>query len=365
MSLSTSYSLTKYYSNFFPYEILFALFNRHEPFENLELIYQTENGKFPRCSTIIKNAKTFHKTVTQSIPKRIEVVNYNNCPYPNRYLLGDEFKVESKYLVFDIDIDDYDIVRICECKNDDNKGSYCKKCWFLVTHSAKILALFLETYYGFRNIFCVFSGRRGIHLWVVDKKCLQLTENSRKTLIKNIKSMFLKYPKLKLLSLCKSTIETYFERNENALFSAKFKDAFLSYLSENKIADRVVNVITNCLNLLKDQSDKKRNSIQTKPLQEFEKLCVKKDIDVIHYLFKFICTPRLDENVTQRFYHPIKMPFCIHDKTNNVCHAISCENIQNFYPELSNIIQCNNLIGNDKDTIARFEKSIELIKNTF
>jgi DNA primase catalytic subunit len=78
-------------------------------------------------------------------------------------------------------------------------------------------------------------------------------------------------------------------------------------------------------------------------------------------LLKFICVPRIDENVTRRFYHAIKMPFCVHNATNAISHAISEEDILNFYPSHENTINVNELFKNDKETVERFKKSVSLL----
>ncbi|PIC38915.1 hypothetical protein B9Z55_010775 [Caenorhabditis nigoni] len=75
---------------------------------------------------------------------------------------------------FDIDLTDYDNVRNC-CK----EATVCPKCWKFMVLAVKILDFLLDDMFGFNARMWVFSGRRGVHCWVGDKKARMLTNNHR------------------------------------------------------------------------------------------------------------------------------------------------------------------------------------------
>ena len=81
--------------------------------------------------------------------------------------------------VIDVDIDAFDAVRFC-CAG----AALCPRCVVLLRAGAVVLRHVLETHFGFRHVLCVFSGRRGVHLWVCDSAALALTEPVRRDVVR-------------------------------------------------------------------------------------------------------------------------------------------------------------------------------------
>jgi len=80
--------------------------------------------------------------------------------------------------VLDIDIDDYDQVRTC-C----NGPTLCQKCWKLMRLACHILYRSMREDFGFKHMMFVFSGRRGLHLWVCDREACQMEEYNRRSIM--------------------------------------------------------------------------------------------------------------------------------------------------------------------------------------
>ena len=87
------------------------------------------------------------------------------------------FRPISKELCFDIDLTDYDDVRTC-C----DKANICNKCWQFITMAVKVVDTALRDDFGFKHIMWVYSGRRGAHAWVCDRKARHLDDKKRKAI---------------------------------------------------------------------------------------------------------------------------------------------------------------------------------------
>jgi DNA primase small subunit len=77
--------------------------------------------------------------------------------------------------VIDIDISDYDNVRLCGCK----EAKVCNSCWQLMECAMKVLDHLLNDVFGCKHRLWVFSGRRGIHCWVADEQFRILDNQAR------------------------------------------------------------------------------------------------------------------------------------------------------------------------------------------
>ena len=88
------------------------------------------------------------------------------------------FTPQKRELVFDIDMTDYDGVRTC-CSAAD----ICSRCWGFIAAAVQVLHSSLVDQFGFRHLLWVYSGRRGIHLWISDPQAMDLTDDQRRALV--------------------------------------------------------------------------------------------------------------------------------------------------------------------------------------
>lgn len=73
---------------------------------------------------------------------------------------------------------DYDSIRTC-CSD----ASICKRCWAFIAVAVKVLDQSIRDNFGYEHLLWVYSGRRGIHLWISDKAAMELTDDQRKALV--------------------------------------------------------------------------------------------------------------------------------------------------------------------------------------
>ena len=73
---------------------------------------------------------------------------------------------------------DYDPIRTC-C----SKADICKRCWAFISAAVRILDSGIRNQFGYEKLLWVYSGRRGIHLWISDEEAMALTDDQRKALV--------------------------------------------------------------------------------------------------------------------------------------------------------------------------------------
>ena len=73
---------------------------------------------------------------------------------------------------------DYDPIRTC-CSD----AAICSRCWAFIAVAVKVLDESIRENFGYKYLLWVYSGRRGIHLWISDKEAMQLTDDQRKSLV--------------------------------------------------------------------------------------------------------------------------------------------------------------------------------------
>lgn len=82
-------------------------------------------------------------------------------------------------LIIDVDFDcaTMDRTNLCNC---GTASRVCNTCWMRFMWPAQlVLEYLLRHFFEFKAFFTVFSGRRGFHIWVVDKRVIQWTYEQR------------------------------------------------------------------------------------------------------------------------------------------------------------------------------------------
>lgn len=126
-----------------------------------------------QCLTL----RSLRKDILRLKPSRFEIGPvYTANPRDRKTLRqSSAFRPLAKELVFDIDLTDYDEIRTC-C----DKANICHKCWSFITMAIKVIDVALRDDFGFEHIMWVYSGRRGAHAWISDKRARNMDDQKRK-----------------------------------------------------------------------------------------------------------------------------------------------------------------------------------------
>lgn len=82
----------------------------------------------------------------------------------------------------DVDMTDFvDLRAACGCGQD--KTRMCPSCWLSLGHVGRYLVLCLKIAFGLKHVVTVFSGGRGLHVWVADARAQTWSEGMRRNVM--------------------------------------------------------------------------------------------------------------------------------------------------------------------------------------
>ncbi|KAF9234927.1 prim-pol domain-containing protein [Melanogaster broomeanus] len=347
MSLTTSDDantspevMLQFYRMLYPFKSIFNWLNHeHVPtklFTHREFSFTLQGDVYLRYHSF-NTPEDLKKQVLALNPTRFEIGPvYSAKPRDKKTVRPAAFTPQKRELVFDIDMTDYDGVRTC-CSAAD----ICSRCWGFIAAAVKVLHTSLVDQFGFRNLLWVYSGRRGIHLWISDPEAMDLTDDQRKAIVNA----------LTVVEGGKETVKKVNVRTISRILPPSLWDA-LTIL--RGVFDPLVLEDQNCfgheqgwetlLQLIPDQSivetlrnrwskDPSRSSVQkwndlkTLVGSEHSPLYGALEDIILQYTY-----PRLDAEVSKHRNHLLKAPFCVHPKTGRVCVPVDPATIDRFDP---------------------------------
>ncbi|CAP29546.1 Protein CBR-PRI-1 [Caenorhabditis briggsae] len=347
-SIRLTQDLPVYYKNFFPvkpfikwlrYGLGFGEYLNRREFafilaDDVHIRYRSYHDEL-----------SFFKALTSTNPEKLDIgAVYNHEPINNKR--HTDYQAVERELVFDIDLTDYDNIRNC-CK----EATVCPKCWKFMVLAVKILDFLLDDMFGFNARMWVFSGRRGVHCWVGDKKARMLTNNHRSAVATRL-NLFKK----------NGQFEATEGKAKNTRVPPIVRDAYNIAMKDGTFGEMVLEQgwLEND-DFLKDElllTDKgKKELIENlegydTPEKRWHALRAMFDEDyrrklgsenefkdyhpqgrdrfALHTFVLQKCYPRLDVNVSTGTNHLLKSPFCIHPKTGNVAVPLNVDKIAEF-----------------------------------
>lgn len=320
--------IQQYYSHYLPFNLIFQWLNHSlvptNDFTHREFAFEYPSGAYQRYNSFA-NAEEFKSRVVTSKPMRFEVgAIYPIEPKDRKSVAKSAMKPESKEIVLDIDLTDYDEIRTC-CKGT----SICPKCWKFMNLAMEVVEVALKEDFGIKHRIWVFSGRRGIHCWISDPGMRNLNDQNRRAFIEYMDVLNVKGRGKKTGALgLKKPFHPHIERSLELL-----KDEFVEIILRDQNTWGSEEGEKKLLNLIPDF--KLRNALQSKwsgssmdstakwvsigemfdsmKIQGFDIVDWKKEVILL------MLYPRLDIEVSRQLNHLLKSPFCVHPGTGNIC----------------------------------------------
>ncbi|MCJ1246629.1 hypothetical protein MMC30_003838 [Trapelia coarctata] len=365
-----------FYQRLFPFRPLFQWLNHSmkpsNDFANREFAFTLANEAYLRYLSY-PTADLLRKDVLRLNPARFEIGPvYNTNPRDRKTLTkAKTFRPVAKELVFDIDLTDYDEVRTC-C----DKANICHKCWNFVTMAIKVVDASLREDFGFEHIMWVYSGRRGAHAWISDKKAREMDDNKRKALAGYLevikggsqsgKKVNVKRPLHPHLTRSLDILKDHFQRDiledQDPWATPEGAEQLLKLLPDKALNDALrkrwdSDVGRSSSGKWTDIDSLAKNGA-SRTLDSKALLEAKKDI-ILEYTY-----PRLDVAVSKHLNHLLKSPFVIHPKTGRVCVPIDTDKLEKFDPLavptvtelLGEIDEWNTLKGKNEEVEGEVKK---------
>lgn len=334
--------MRSFYQRLFPWRYLFQWLN-HSPtpstdFGHREFAFTLQNDAYLRYQSF-PTSDLLRKDVLRLMPSRFEIGPvYSTNPRDRKTLRkASAFRPTAKELCFDIDLTDYDDIRTC-C----DKANICNKCWQFITMAIKVIDVALRDDFGFKHILWVYSGRRGAHAWVCDKKARLLDDQKRRAIAGYLevikggaqggKRVNVKRPLHPHVARSLETLKSHFQddilHNQDPWETDEKFDRLLQLLPDktlNESLRKKWSSVPGRASTAKwadiDALAKTSKGLDPKALLE-----AKQDI-VLEYTY-----PRLDIEVSKHLNHLLKSPFVVHPGTGRVCVPINARSPEDFDP---------------------------------
>ncbi|KAI3644117.1 hypothetical protein MP228_010281 [Amoeboaphelidium protococcarum] len=280
--------------------------------------------------------REFYADLCKKNPAKIDIGAVYSTKPKNKSMTK-SFKPVQREFVIDIDMTDYDQVRSC-CAGAD----ICRKCWTLMTVSIKVIDECLRSDFGFQCLLWVYSGRRGVHLWVADQRARVMNEESRRSVVQYLEvvralsgdaasKMSYQHPHM---SRSAAIIDQYFRGYMLGPDAPKLPLDMLKLVPHEALRQKLSDHWSQC------QSAAEQWRVLTEYVGGMKDKKLENCVRNIQFVYMY---PRLDAQVSMHLNHLLKSPFCVHPKTGKICVPIDAVDADKFnpltVPTLNGVIQ--------------------------
>ncbi|CAD2218350.1 DNA primase small subunit, putative [Angomonas deanei] len=291
------------------------------------------------------SAAELKSDLVKNFPEKIDVgAVYNIRPNQKQNVI--DFQALERELVFDIDMSDYDNVRSC-CKGKH----ICVHCWTWMSCAAMVLKTLLEEDFGFNYLLPVYSGRRGIHVWVCDRRARQMSNDERSALVGYLTVVTSKSSRSSVVKdlanhkpihpSIRHALQDIVDPSFNALFISSSSDNPNNIAHSAAAASIVYETILTVLKEgRRDALQRFQEHVEYTPNAVLNWSVVLQNLgatesemqDIVFAAEIILMFPRLDEHVSTRRDHLLKLPFCIHPGTGSLCCPLEWHELKSFDP---------------------------------
>ena len=338
-------TLRQFYQRLFPFRPLFQWLN-HSPtpqpdFQNREFAFVLPNDAYIRYQSF-QSADLLRKQCLQKdTPVRFEIgPQYSINPRDRKTLRkASSFRPVMKELVFDIDMTDYDPIRTC-CSG----AAICHKCWQFIVMAIKVVDAALREDFGFQHILWVYSGRRGAHAWISDKRAREMDDAKRKAVAGYLellrgsehgkKGLGIRRPLHPHIDRSLKILNPFFQTDvladQDPWQSSEQAEKLLQLLSDKSLTSALQKKWDSAPDRSSNQKwadiDTVAEAGNLSTMSAKQLVEAKQDIR-LEYTY-----PRLDAEVSKKLNHLLKSPFVVHPGTGRVCVPIDVRRLEDFDP---------------------------------
>jgi predicted DNA primase small subunit len=240
---------------------------------------------------------------------------------PSRTNTIQRIKWISREFCFDLDLNDYDLVRVCGCRG---KEQHCSVCWTLVQDAADFLDRTLREDFGYKDIEWVFSGRRGFHAWVKDKRAGHLTQQQRNSIINYLAVI---RDERRTQSVEKDLKSVLPLRDRIIEMIAK---SFFEHATDKEL--RASPLRFNKNQILRLKSNLEQGTMSFSQIYENILENRQKRDDIFDHIIRSRY-PRIDRKVSIDLRRILKIPGSVQDTNGRIVCKVDIKKVHNFYPE--------------------------------
>ncbi|KAK7472921.1 p48 polypeptide of DNA primase [Stygiomarasmius scandens] len=369
VDVSSPEVMLTFYRRLYPFKSISNWINhQHTPtrlFTHREFAFTIKNDIYLRYLSF-ETVDEFKKKVFLLNPSRFEIGPvYTARPKDKKTARKDAFYPVQRELVFDIDMTDYDPIRTC-CSEAD----ICKRCWVFIAAAVRVLDTAIRDQFGYQHLLWVYSGRRGIHLWVSDKEAMDLNDEQRKAIVSWLsvvqagkesgKKVFARSGSKPLPPPLRAALDELVEifpdlilDDQDCFGSEKGYEALLELIPDSKVVDGLREIwasdpTRSSIDKWKDFKNQIKKCYPQKDNQKRAILSATLEDITLQYTY-----PRLDAEVSKHRNHLLKAPFCVHPKTGRVCVPVDPSRIDEFdptaVPTVGQLLRELDTIGNNSE----------------
>jgi len=331
--------LRTYYTRFMPIKEVAHMLSIAMPgrfaFREFSFGFQKEGAEVYVRWQSFADVHKFEEEVRRRGPSRIDVGPYYGAEPRLRYTEAEMLPLRREFVI-DIDVDDYGVLRSCNC------AAICTHCWPLVAVAAQTVDFLLRRKFGLTDLQWFFSGRRGVHCWCLDTEAAVFTDTFRQAICDyfNVWSARSAWSSAaEMLAIKPEALQEFRPLVERIL-----RPRFERLVAKGVIDLGEPSLRSALLTLCKPRENatlaRAALSALTLPDNAHRWAGLKSAL-VTHHLsgsallqtiVMGLAFPRLDYNVSRRRQHLLRCPFSVHSSTGNVCVPLAVRTMAAFDP---------------------------------